>query len=177
MEKELQAIKQTIRTIENWPKDGVSFKDIMPVLQDAGTFKKLIDCFCERYKPMNLDAVVAIDARGFILGAPIAYNLGLSLVLIRKKGKLPYETVSQKYQLEYGEAEIEIHTDAFKAKDRVILVDDLIATGGTMLAGCKLIDCLQAELVEVATIIDLPKLGGSKKITEQGYKVFSICEF
>lgn len=177
MKKELQEIKDTIRTIENWPKDGVSFKDIMPVLQNAGTFKKLIDCFCERYKPMNLDAVVAIDARGFILGAPIAYNLGLSLVLIRKKGKLPYETVSQKYALEYGEAEIEIHTDAFKAEDKVILVDDLIATGGTMLASCELIRSLNAQLVEVAAIIDLPELGGSEKIKKQGHKVFSICEF
>lgn len=177
MQTRLQEIKQAIRTIEDWPQKGVSFRDIMPVLQDADTFTKLIDCFCERYKSMNLDAVVAIDARGFLLGAPIAYNLGLSLVLIRKKGKLPYKTVSQKYQLEYGEAEVEIHTDALKAGANVVIVDDLIATGGTMLASCDLIHNLQANLVEVAAIIDLPELGGSEKIRNKGHKVFSICEF
>lgn len=177
METKLQEVKQAIRTIENWPKEGVSFKDIMPVLQNADTFKKLIDCFCERYKTMELDAIVAIDARGFLLGAPIAYNLGLGLVLVRKKGKLPYETLSTKYELEYGEAEVEIHTDALKASDRVIIVDDLIATGGTMLASCELINSLNANLLEVAAIIDLPELGGSEKITNKGHKVFTICRF
>lgn len=177
METRLQEVKQAIRTIENWPKDGVSFKDIMPVLQNADTFKKLIDCFCERYQSMQLDAIVAIDARGFLLGAPIAYNLGLGLVLVRKKGKLPYTTVSTKYELEYGEAEVEIHTDALKAGDRVIIVDDLIATGGTMLASCELIKNLNANLLEVAAIIDLPELGGSQKITKQGHNVFTICQF
>lgn len=177
METKLQEVKQAIRTIENWPKDGVSFKDIMPVLQNAKTFKKLIDCFCERYQSMHLDAIVAIDARGFLLGAPIAYNLGLGLVLVRKKGKLPYKTVSTKYELEYGEAEVEIHTDALKAEDRVIIVDDLIATGGTMLASCELINNLDANLLEVAAIIDLPALGGSQKIQEQGNQVFTLCEF
>ncbi len=177
MSNSLEVLKNTIRTIENWPKEGVSFRDIMPLLQDASTFRLLIDQFCERYQGMQLDAIVAIDARGFLLGAPIAYNLGLSLVLVRKKGKLPYTTHSTKYELEYGEAEVEIHTDALKAGDRVVVVDDLIATGGTMLASCELIGNLQAQLVEVAAIIDLPELGGSKKLAQRGYASFALFDF
>lgn len=177
MDTSLQVLKDNIRTIENWPKEGVSFRDIMPLLQNPKTFKQLIDVFSARYQNMHLDAVVAIDARGFLLGAPIAYNLGLGLVLVRKKGKLPYQTHATKYELEYGEAEVEVHVDALKAGDKVIIVDDLIATGGTMLASCELMHNLQAELVEVAAIIDLPELGGSQKISKKGYSTFALFDF
>lgn len=170
-------IKQAVRTIENWPEDGVMFRDIMPLLQDAHIFRKLIDSFVHRYQTEKVDAVAAIDARGFILGAPLAYELGVPLVPVRKKGKLPYETVSQSYKLEYGEAEIELHTDALKPGDNVVVMDDLIATGGTMLAACELIKKLDANVLEVAAIIDLPDLKGSERLSEAGFDIYSICQF
>ncbi|EAT11326.1 adenine phosphoribosyltransferase [Bermanella marisrubri] len=170
-------IKQAVRTIENWPDEGVMFRDIMPLLQDAHIFRKLIDSFVHRYQKETVDAVAAIDARGFILGAPLAYELGVPLVPVRKKGKLPYETVSQSYKLEYGEAEIELHTDALKAGDNVVVMDDLIATGGTMLAACELIKKLDANVLEVAAIIDLPDLKGSERLRDAGFNIYSICQF
>ncbi|MGR6872339.1 adenine phosphoribosyltransferase [Pseudomonas sp. HK3] len=170
-------IKNAVRTVENWPEQGVMFRDIMPLLQNKQVFRKLIDSFVHRYQGMQLDAVAAIDARGFILGAPLAYELGLSLVPVRKKGKLPFDTVCQRYDLEYGSAEIELHTDAFKPGDNVLVMDDLIATGGTMLAACELVKKLGANVVEVAAIIDLPDLKGSEKIKAAGFNVYSICEF
>lgn len=170
-------IKNAVRTVENWPEQGVMFRDIMPLLQNKQVFRKLIDSFVHRYQGMQLDAVAAIDARGFILGAPLAYELGLSLVPVRKKGKLPFDTVCQRYDLEYGSAEIELHTDAFKPGDNVLVMDDLIATGGTMLAACKLVKKLGANVVEVAAIIDLPDLKGSDKIKAAGFEVYSICQF
>lgn len=170
-------IRHAIRTVPDWPEPGVMFRDIMPLLQNRSVFRKLIDSFIHRYQDQQLDAVAAIDARGFILGAPLAYGLGLSLVPVRKKGKLPFQTVTQSYQLEYGNAEIELHTDAFQPGDRVLVMDDLIATGGTMLAACKLVRQLEAQVVEVAAIIDLPELGGSRKLREAGFDVYTICEF
>jgi adenine phosphoribosyltransferase len=170
-------IKNAVRTVENWPEQGVMFRDIMPLLQNKQVFRKLIDSFVHRYQGMQLDAVAAIDARGFILGAPLAYELGLSLVPVRKKGKLPFDTVCQRYDLEYGSAEIELHTDAFKPGDNVLVMDDLIATGGTMLAACELVKKLGANVVEVAAIFDLPDLKGSDKIKAAGFNVYSICQF
>ena len=170
-------IKQAVRTVENWPEEGVMFRDIMPLLQDKKIFRKLIDSFVHRYQGQKIDAVAAIDARGFILGAPLAYELGVSLVPVRKKGKLPFDTITQSYDLEYGSAEIELHTDAFKPGDNVLVMDDLIATGGTMLAACELVKKLGANVIEVAAIIDLPDLGGGKKIKEHGFDVYAICEF
>lgn len=172
-----EEIKQAVRTVENWPEQGVMFRDIMPLLQNKNVFRKLIDSFVHRYQNMEIDAVAAIDARGFILGAPLAYELGLSLVPVRKKGKLPFTTVTQSYDLEYGSAEVELHTDAFKPGDNVLVIDDLIATGGTMLAACELVKQLGANVVEVAAIIDLPDLKGSEKIKAAGFKVYSICQF
>lgn len=170
-------IKNAVRTVENWPEEGVMFRDIMPLLQNPRIFRKLIDSFVHRYQSMGIDAVAAIDARGFILGAPLAYELGVSLVPVRKKGKLPFQTVSQSYKLEYGEAEIELHTDAVRTGERVLVMDDLIATGGTMLAACELVNKLGAEVVEVAAIIDLPELKGSEALKQAGFDVYSICEF
>jgi adenine phosphoribosyltransferase len=172
-----QEIREAIRTVPNWPEPGVMFRDIMPLLQRREIFRKLIDSFVHRYQNMELNAVAAIDARGFILGAPLAYELGLSLVPVRKKGKLPFDTVTQDYNLEYGSATIELHTDAFSAGDRVLVMDDLIATGGTMLAACQLVRQLEAEVVEVSAIIDLPDLGGSNKLREAGFDVYAVCEF
>ncbi|WP_420591308.1 adenine phosphoribosyltransferase [Bacterioplanoides sp.] len=177
MSRYSQEIKDAIRTVPNWPEEGVMFRDIMPLLQDAKAFRLLIDSFVHRYQNMQLDAIAAIDARGFILGAPLAYELGLSLVPVRKKGKLPFKTVTQDYDLEYGSATIELHTDAFKAGDRVLVMDDLIATGGTMLAACELVKKLGAEVVETAAIIDLPDLKGGEKLRQAGFDVYAICEF
>lgn len=170
-------IRNAIRTIPNWPTEGVMFRDIMPLLQDSNIFHKLIESFVTHYQHMNLDAIAAIDARGFLIGAPLAYELELSLVPVRKKGKLPYKTLTQSYNLEYGEATIELHEDAFPAGSRVVVVDDLIATGGTMLAACELIKRMDCEVVEVASIIDLPALKGSQKLREAGFDIYSICEF
>lgn len=170
-------IRNAIRTIPNWPTEGVTFRDIMPLLQDPHLFRKLIDSFVHRYQSMRIDSIVAIDARGFLIGAPLAYELGLSLVPVRKKGKLPYKTLTQSYNLEYGSACIELHADALPAGSRVVVMDDLIATGGTMLAACQLVQQLDAEVVEVAAIIDLPALLGSQKLRKAGFEIYSICEF
>jgi adenine phosphoribosyltransferase len=170
-------IKQHIRTVPDWPQAGIQFRDITPLLQDPQVFRVLIDIFLERYAKANLNYVAGLDARGFILGSVIAYELNLGFVPIRKKGKLPFHTISEEYDLEYGSATVELHTDACKPGDRVLLVDDLIATGGTMLAGKKLLERLGAEVIEAAVIVDLPELGGSKLIEQSGLKVFTVCNF
>lgn len=170
-------IKSHIRTVSNWPQAGVEFRDITPLLQNPKVFRVLIDVFVHRYMDAKLDFVAGMDARGFILGAVVAYELNLGFVPIRKKGKLPFTTVSEEYELEYGSAAVELHTDACKAGDRVLLIDDLIATGGTMMAGKKLLERLGATVVEGAVIVDLPDLGGSKLIESSGLPLFKLCEF
>lgn len=166
-----------IRTVPDWPIAGVQFRDITPLLQDPATFRRLIDCFVHRYDERGLDVVACIDARGFLLGGALAYELGLSLVPVRKQGKLPFDTIGETYELEYGTAEVELHTDAVSAGQRVLLLDDLIATGGTMLAGVALIKRLGGEVVEAAAIVDLPDLGGSTRLRDAGIDVFTVCEF
>lgn len=170
-------IKSHIRTVSNWPQPGIEFRDITPLLQDPKVFRVLIDVFVHRYMDAQLDFVAGMDARGFILGSVVAYELNLGFVPIRKKGKLPFTTVSEEYELEYGSATVELHTDACKAGDRVLLIDDLIATGGTMMAGKKLLNRLGAIVVEGAVIVDLPDLGGSKLIESSGLPLFKLCEF
>ncbi|MGJ8524787.1 Adenine phosphoribosyltransferase [Halomonadaceae bacterium LMG 33818] len=170
-------IKSVIRTVRDWPEPGVNFRDITPVLQNSSAFRKLIDSFVHRYQDLQIDAIAAIDARGFIIGAPLAYELGCSFVPVRKKGKLPFKTISETYSLEYGKSTVELHSDAFKPDDRILLMDDLIATGGTMLAAAKLIERTGGVVVETAGIIDLPELGGSKRIREEGLSVFTVCSF
>jgi len=170
-------IRQTIRTIPDWPEPGVMFRDITPVLQDPRSFRVLVDLFVYRHMRQQLDLVAGIDARGFILGAVLAYELNLGFVPVRKKGKLPYRTLEQDYVLEYGNATIEMHTDAVKPGQRVLLIDDLIATGGTMLAAAKLLQRLGADVVEAACIIDLPELGGSAAIQEIGLPVYAVCQY
>lgn len=171
------SIKSKIRTIENYPIDGVMFRDITTLLQDPEGLRESIDQLVNRYKDLKIDKIVAIEARGFILGAPLAYLLNIGLVLIRKPGKLPSETINQEYKLEYGSDMVEIHTDAIKKGEKVLIVDDLIATGGTAEAAVRLIHKVQGEIVECCFIIDLPDLGGSEKLEKMGQKVFTLCEF
>ncbi|MBY0572289.1 MAG: adenine phosphoribosyltransferase [Undibacterium sp.] len=170
-------IKANIRTVPDWPHAGIQFRDITPLLQNPKAFRVLIDLFVYRYMGCKIDLIAGLDARGFILGSVLAYELNLGFVPIRKKGKLPFATVEEQYELEYGSATMELHTDACKQGDRVVLIDDLIATGGTMMAGKKLLERLGAVVVEGAVIVDLPELGGSKLVEASGLPVFKVCQF
>ncbi len=172
-----QYIKDHIRTVPNWPAPGVQFRDITPLLQNPRVFRVLIDAFVHRYMDQRIDVVAGLDARGFILGSVIAYELNLGFVPIRKKGKLPFTTLEETYELEYGSSTVELHTDAVAPGARVLLVDDLIATGGTMMAGMRLLQRLGAVVVEGAVIVDLPELGGSKKLTDAGLAVHTLISF
>jgi len=171
----VEALAAKIRKIENWPQKGILFHDITPALQSAEYFRLLVDLLVYRYMGQKIDAVAGLDARGFIIGAALAYQLNVGFVPIRKKGKLPFDTVSQSYALEYGEATVEIHTDAVKKGARVLLVDDLVATGGTMLAGVELIRKLGGEVVEAAVILEFTDLTGGEKIRASGVPLFSLC--
>lgn len=170
-------IRERIRTVPDWPQPGVQFRDITPVLQDRRALRTLIDLLVQRYIDARIDTIAGLDARGFIIGPILAYELSLGFVPIRKKGKLPFRTLSQSYELEYGSATVEIHEDACKPGERVVLVDDLIATGGTMMAGKMLLERLGAVVVEGTAIIDLPELGGSTLLRESGLPLYTVCEF
>ena len=172
-------LKQHIRTVPDWPAPGVQFRDITPLLQNPQVFRVLIDAFVHRYMDPALrpTVVAGLDARGFIIGSVLAYELAVGFVPIRKKGKLPFTTVAETYELEYGSATVELHTDAVKSGDRVVLIDDLIATGGTMMAGRKLLEKLGAEVIEGAAIVDLPELGGSAKLRASGLKLHTLVDF
>ncbi|MCX7228258.1 MAG: adenine phosphoribosyltransferase [Burkholderiales bacterium] len=170
-------IRDRIRTVPDWPQAGVMFRDITPLLQDPKTLRVLVDLFVHRYMGRGLDLVAGIDARGFILGSIVAYELNLGFVPIRKKGKLPFTTVEESYELEYGSAAVELHADACRTGDRVLLIDDLIATGGTMMAGKKLIERLGGIVVEGAAIVDLPELGGSKRLRDAGLVLHTLVDF
>ncbi|WP_051304678.1 adenine phosphoribosyltransferase [Chitinilyticum litopenaei] len=170
-------IRSRIRTVPDWPLPGVQFRDITPLLQDKKTFRVLVDIFVHRYMDQQLDLVAGVDARGFILGAVVAYELNLGFVPVRKKGKLPFSTVAEEYELEYGSATVELHSDACRPGQRVLLIDDLVATGGTMIAAAKLLQRIGAEVVEAAAIVDLPELGGSRLVREQGIELFTVCDF
>lgn len=172
----VEALADKIRKIENWPQKGILFHDITPVLQSAEYFRLLVDLLVYRYMGQKVDVVAGLDARGFIIGAALAYQLNVGFVPIRKKGKLPFDTVSQSYALEYGEATVKIHTDAIKPGARVLLVDDLVATGGTMLAGVELIRKLGGEVIEAAAILEFTDLDGGKKIRESGAPLFTLCQ-
>ena len=169
--------KSIIRDIPDYPKKGIIFKDITTLLKDSSAFQEVINVFYEKLKNEKIDKVIGIESRGFIFGAPLAYKLNVGFVPIRKKGKLPGETISVNYDLEYGTDQIEMHTDALQKEERVILIDDLIATGGTALAAIELINKMEAEIIENLFLIDLTFLGGSQSIKELGYKVFSICNY
>ena len=170
-------LKNAIRTVPDWPQPGIMFRDITPLLQDPKAFRLLVDVFVLRYMGRQIDLVAGIDARGFILGSVVAHQLNVGFVPVRKKGKLPFTTIAEEYELEYGNATVEMHTDAARKGDRVLLIDDLIATGGTMMAASRLLARLGAEVVEAAAIVDLPELGGSKLLRDAGLNIFTVCDF
>ena len=174
-----QYLRDHIRTVANWPAPGVQFRDITPLLQDAKVFRVLIEAFVQRYRDSlhPPDVVAGLDARGFIIGAVVAYELDVGFVPIRKKGKLPFTTVEETFELEYGSATVELHTDAVHQGQRVLLIDDLIATGGTMMAGKKLLEKLGATVMEGAAIVDLPELGGSTRLRASGLSLFTLVQY
>lgn len=168
-------LKNIIRDIPDFPKKGIIFKDVTTLLADAKSYQRMIDLLAHRYVGEKIDQIVGIEARGFILGAALAYKLGTGITLVRKSGKLPYKTHRVTYDLEYGSDVLEIHEDAFKSGDRVIIADDLLATGGTMAAVIQLLDRTGAELVECAFLAELEFLNGRSKLPEG--KVFSLLKF
>lgn len=170
-------LKSVIRTIPHWPKHGVMFRDITTLLKDAKAFNYVIDKFYERYKNQKIDLVAGIESRGFIIGGALASKLNKGFIPIRKEGKLPAKTENEHYELEYGRATVEIHVDAIQKGSKVLLVDDLIATAGTLVAAIKLIKKLGGNIVECAVIIELPDLNGREKIKSKGYKLFSMVQF
>ena len=170
-------IKSHIRTIPHYPKQGVMYRDITTLLKDSVNLRATVNELVQRYTGAKIDVVAAVEARGFIIGAALAFQLDVGFVPIRKKGKLPAETVGQDYELEYGTDRIEMHVDAVSKGDYILLVDDLIATGGTAEAACKLVENMGGTITECCFVVDLPDLGGRKRLEENGQKVFSLCEF
>ena len=172
-----KTVKDYIRTIVDFPHEGIMFRDVTTLFADPRGFRMAIDQMLHPYAGMQIDKVVGLEARGFILGGPIAHQLSKGFVPIRKKGKLPGAVISEEYKLEYGEAIVEIHDDAIQPGEKVLLVDDLLATGGTAEAGIKLIERLGGEIIGCAFIVDLPQLGGHKLLDELGYDVHALCDF
>jgi len=172
-----ELLSSKIRTIPNYPKPGIMFRDITTLLKDAEGLNLVINELANRYMKDHFDLVVGIEARGFILGAALAHKLGKGFVPVRKKGKLPGPTVGVAYTLEYGTDYIEIHTDAIARGQKVLLVDDLIATGGTALGAAQLIRQVGGEIVEAVFVIDLPELQGGKKLTKEGIPYYAMLEF
>jgi len=170
-------LKSVIRTIPDYPKEGIMFRDITTLLADARGFRRAVDELVQPLAGAKIDKVAGIEARGFILGGAIAHQLSVGFVPIRKKGKLPYKTIGQTYELEYGVDEVEIHVDAVEKGERVLLVDDLIATGGTAMAAIKLLERAGAEIVLCAFIVDLPDLGGAEKLRADGKQVTALMQF
>jgi len=173
----VNTVKDYIRTIVDFPHEGIMFRDVTTLFSDPRGFRMAVDQMLHPYAGQRIDKVVGLEARGFILGGAIAHQLGTGFVPIRKKGKLPGATISQAYTLEYGEAIVEIHDDAITAGERILLVDDLLATGGTAEAGIKLVERLGGEIVSCSFIIDLPALGGRQKLIGMGMDVQILCEF
>mgnify|MGYP001139751100 FL=1 len=170
-------VKDYIRTIVDFPHEGILFRDVTTLFADPRGMRMTIDQLLHPYAGMQIDKVVGLEARGFILGGAIAHQLTLGFVPIRKKGKLPGAVLSQAYTLEYGEAVMEIHDDAIQPGEKILVVDDLLATGGTAEAGIKLIERLGGEIVGCAFVVDLPELGGRKKLEDMGMDVHVLCEF
>jgi len=175
--KSVVDLKQLIRTIPDYPKPGIIFRDVTTLLLDPRGLRAAVDGLMLPFVDMPLDLVAGIEARGFILGGAVAHELGKGFVPVRKKGKLPHKTIGQEYQLEYGVDAVEIHVDAISAGQRVLLIDDLIATGGTAEAAIELVRRSDGELVAAAFIIDLPDLGGSEKLKSQGVAVHTLVSF
>ena len=171
----MKELKDYIRTIPDFPEEGIMFRDVTTVLQDPDGLKLAIDGMQEKIKDLEFDIIVGAESRGFLFGMPLAYNLNKAFVPVRKKGKLPAETISESYNLEYGQATLEIHKDAIRPGQKVVIIDDLIATGGTLEAIIKLVERLGGEVIRICCLIDLPELGGKEKIKD--YKVDSVIAF
>ena len=171
----MEELRSIIRDIPDFPKKGIVFKDITTLLADGKSFHRMIDLIAHRYLGQKIDKIVGVEARGFLLGSALAYKLGVGIVLVRKPGKLPYKTLKKTYDLEYGSDTLEIHEDAFKPGERVIIADDLLATGGTVSAVVELVEELDAELVECAFLAELDFLKGRQRLPEN--KVFSLLHF
>lgn len=169
------AIQAAVRDVPDFPKPGIVFKDITTILHDAPLFRRITDTLTERYRQKKIDVIVAVESRGFLFGAPLAYNLGIELALARKKGKLPYDTIEVSYDLEYGTATIEMHTDAIRKGARVVVIDDLLATGGTAAAACKLIERQGGEVVECTFVIELAFLHGIDRL--KGHDVCTLTRY
>ncbi len=170
-------IESLIRDVPDFPKPGIVFKDITPIFQDAQGLKDSVDLFVNRWKTMNIDQVVGIESRGFLLGGPVAYEMGIGLSLVRKVGKLPWKTVQRSYDLEYGSATLEVHVDAVEPGQRVVILDDLLATGGTMAATVELLREIGAEVVEVACLIELGFLPGRQVLSDAGVETYCPIVF
>lgn len=170
-------IQAQVRTVHDWPKPGVAFRDITPLLGAPDSLRLIVAAFIARYRDRNVAYFAGLEARGFILAPLLAYELGAGFIPVRKQGKLPYRTFSQTYDLEYGQATLEVHVDACPPGARVVLIDDLIATGGTMLAARALFERLGAEVLEGGAIIDLPALEGSARLRAAGLPLFTLCDF
>lgn len=168
-------LSETIRSIPNWPIEGVIFRDLTTLMQDPDAFRESCDILVDRYKDQQIDKIVGIDARGFVFGAVVAYQLGIGFIPVRKKGKLPWKTIEESYSLEYGQGTLEMHEDSIEKGEKVVIVDDLIATGGTVGATVKLVERLGGDIMELAFIVELPDLNGRAQIP--GHKVFAITEF
>lgn len=171
----MKQLEDYVRSITNFPEEGITFRDVTTVIGDSDAFHEAIDCMEESLKDTEFDVIVAAESRGFIFGSPIAYNTRTSLVLARKKGKLPFETIEEEYALEYGTATLQMHKDAICAGQRVVIVDDLLATGGTVQAIIKMVERLGGEVVKICCLIELPELKGRKAL--EGYDVESVMTF
>lgn len=167
-------LKSYIRPVVDFPKPGVIFRDITPLFQSPRAMRMVVDAFVQRYIDADFSHIGAMDARGFLIGSVVAYALNKPLVLFRKQGKLPADVISEAYQTEYGEAKLEVHSDSLCEGDKVLIFDDLIATGGTLLAAAQLVRRMRASVVEAAAIIDLPELGGSQKLQDSGIPTFAL---
>ncbi|KRS12506.1 adenine phosphoribosyltransferase [Roseovarius atlanticus] len=172
-----KTVKDYIRTIVDFPHEGIMFRDVTTLFADPRGLRLAVDQLLHPYAGMEIDKVAGLEARGFILGGAVAHQLGKGFVPIRKKGKLPGKVISEEYQLEYGEAIVEIHDDAIAPGEKILLVDDLLATGGTAEAGIRLIERLGGEIIGCAFVIDLPELGGRKRLEALGMDVHALCDF
>ena len=177
MNKQLELIKSSIKSIPNHPKEGIIFRDITSLLEVPEAFKATIDLIVEKYKDQGLTKVIGTESRGFIFGAPVALALGLPFIPVRKPGKLPREVIAQSYQLEYGEDTLELHTDAISQGDNVLIIDDLLATGGTVEATVKLVQRLGGDVKHAAFVINLPELGGEKRLRDLGIDCYTLVNF
>lgn len=177
MNKQLELIKSSIKSIPNHPKEGIIFRDITSLLEVPTAFKATIDLIVEKYKDKGLTKVIGTESRGFIFGAPVALALGLPFIPVRKPGKLPREVIAQSYQLEYGQDTLELHTDAISQGDNVLIIDDLLATGGTVEATMKLVQRLGGEVKHAAFVINLPELGGEKRLRDLGIDCYTLVNF